>query len=192
MSDASKAQEALLRGETARREKRLDDAAADFGEAVAAFRTLNDPPRLAHALSRRAQIARDVKDWPLALRLQEEAVSLIRELEDRSALPNAVRHLADILQDSGQPQAAAPLYAEMMALYRAAPDTSPLEMANAARSLACNVEALGDRAGAVARWQDVRRQYDALDEVFRDSYGLAENPGVIEADRRLAALAAGA
>jgi hypothetical protein len=184
----SKAEDALRRGETARREKRLADAATAFGDAVACFRDTDDRARLAHALGRQAQVARDVKDWPLALRLQEEAVTLTRA-SGSSLLPHVIRHLADILHASGQPTAAAPLYAEMMELYQNAPDTPPLEMANAARSVACNLEAIGDRVAALTLWRDVRDRYEALDEVFRNAYGLSENPGVIEADRRLAALA---
>jgi tetratricopeptide (TPR) repeat protein len=188
MADRSDAEEALLHGETARREKRSADAADAFADAVACFRRLADPARLAHALSRQAQIARDVKDLPVALRLQEEAVTLTRGLGVDSSLPRAIRHLADILRESGQPSAAAPLYVEMMELYESAPDTPPLEIANAARSVACNVEALGDRASALTLWQRVRDRYEALDDVFRNAYGLNENPGVMEADRRLAAL----
>lgn len=77
----------------------------------------------------------------------------------------------------------------MMEIYGAAPETPPLELANAMRSLACNSEALGDRMAARRLWLDVRRRYVALDDLFHDIYGLAENPGVIEADGRLANLA---
>jgi len=37
-------------------------------------------------------------------------------------------------------------------------------------------------------WRGVRDRHESLDDVFRNAYGLNENPGVIEADRRLAAL----
>jgi len=99
-----------------------------------------------------------------------------------------IRHLADILQESRRPSAAAPLYVEMMEFYQNAPDRPPLKLANAARSVACNAEALGDRESALMLWRDVRDRYESLDDVFRNAYGLNENPGVIEADRRLAAL----
>jgi tetratricopeptide (TPR) repeat protein len=188
MADRSDAEEALLRGETARREKRSADAADAFADAVACFRRVADPARLAHALTRQAQIARDVKDFSLALRLQEEAVTLARGLGADSFLARVIRHLADILQESGRASAAVPLYVEMMELYERAPDTPALEMANAARSVACNMEALGDQASAVALWRGVRCRYEALDDVFRNAYGMNENPGVMEADRRLAAL----
>jgi len=188
MGDGAKADEALLRGEAARREKRLAEAATAFANAVDGFREVGDPARLAYALSRQAQVAADVKDWPLALRLQEEAVLLTRGLGVTSSLPHVIRHLADFLQASGRPAAAEPLYVEMMDLYQGAPDTPSLELANAARSVACNREELGDRAAALLLWRGVRDRYEALDEVFRKTYGLNENPGVIEADRRLAAL----
>lgn len=181
-------EEALVAGEAARREKRAADAVRAFAQAIICFRQARDEPRLAYALSRQAQAARDAKDLRTALKLQDEAVSLAR----RSALPSLphlIRHLADILQEYGDPAAAAPLYAEMMELYGAAPETPPLELANAIRSLACNSEALGDRMAARRLWLDVRRRYAALDDLFHDVYGLTENPGVGEAVRRLANLA---
>lgn len=181
-------EEALVAGEAARREKRAADAVQAFAQAIACFRQARDEPRLAHALSRQAQVARDAEDLRTALKLQNEAVSLARRSAP-SSLARLVRHLADILQQGGDPAAAAPLYAEMMELYGAAPETPPLELANAIRGLACNSEALGDRMAARRLWLDVRRRYLALDELFHDTYGLAENPGVIEADGRLANLA---
>lgn len=54
--------------------------------------------------------------------------------------------------------------------------------------MACNSPTLGDKAAPIHYWQSAREQYQALGTVFRGSYGLNENPGVIEADRRLVAL----
>lgn len=188
MSHDAEAEESLLRGEAARRERRLADAAAAFSEAVEAFRSSGDRERLAHAISRQAQIARDAQDMVLALRFQQEALTLARDFAGQAVLAHYLRHLADILQQMGQPAAAAPLYREMMELYDGAPDSPSLEIANAARSIASNTEALGDRAAALTLWREVKSRYEALDDLFRDAYGLDENPGVAEADRRIAGL----
>lgn len=181
-------EDALIVGETARHEKRLREAAQAFARATEYFRAVGDEPRLVHALSREAQIARDTKDLKQARRLQEASVNLARQAALSSPLPHLIRHLADILQEDGDPSAAAPLYEEMMTLYHASGDASPLELANATRSIACNSQALGDTAAAIRHWRSAREQYQALGDVFRDAYGLAENPGVLEADRRLADL----
>jgi hypothetical protein len=188
MDPIAEAEDALRRGETARRDKRLADADDAFAHAVALLREADDPARLANALSRQAQVAMDLHDYRNARTSQDEAVALTRRAGGSSSLPHSIRHLADILRAGGEPAAAAPLYAEMMALYEGAPNTPPLEMANAVRSCACNAQALGDRVAALALWRDARARYEALDEVFRDIYGLKDNPGVAEADRRLAAL----
>lgn len=179
---------ALHLGETARREGRLADASVAFEGAVACFRAAGDKAKLAHALSREAQIARDTKQLDKARGLQDEAVSIARETASPS-LPHLIRHLADILQDDGDAAGAAPLYDEVLALYRTSTDVPPLELANTIRSVACNAQALGDRATAIRHWRSAREQYEALDPLFRQTYGLEENPGVAEADRRLAALA---
>ncbi len=184
----AKADDALLRGETARREARLTEAAAAFAEAAALFRKADRPSQLAHALTRQAQIARDALQFNQARRFQEQALALARRHGDLAALPHMVRHMADILVDCEAHEAAGALYTEMMDLYRRAPDTPPLELANALRSLACHTEAVGNRREAAALWRDVRRRYADLGGVFHDTYGLATNAGVEEADQRLRAL----
>ena len=181
----SKADEALQRGEAARREARLADAAAAFAEAAKLFGEADSPSQFAHALTRQAQVARDALRFNQARRFQEQALALTRRHGDAAALPPMVRQMADILLDCDDPEAAGALYAEMMDLYRKAPDTPPLELTNALRSLACHSEAVGNRREAAALWRDVRRRYADLDPVFRGEYGLAVNPGVEEADRRL-------
>ena len=122
--------------------------------------------------------------------MQEEAVNLARRTGS-SSLPHLIRHLADILREDGDARDAAPLYEEAMSRYLAATDIPPLELANATRGMACNAQALGDRDAAIRHWRSAREQYRALDDVFRHSYGQSDNPGVIEADRRLAALGRG-
>jgi tetratricopeptide (TPR) repeat protein len=125
-----------------------------------------------------------------ALGHQEAAVAIYRSIDDRRRLPNAVRHLADILQDMGRHREAAPFYTEMQALYAAAQDIPPLEIANAMRSVALHAEHMGDLLKSQRLWLEVRERYAALNDVFFDLTGQTANPGVIESDRRLAALAA--
>jgi len=49
-------------------------------------------------------------------------------------------------------------------------------------------EMRGDKDKARSAWQDARSRYGALDALFLSLTGRHENPGVAEADRRLAAL----
>lgn len=188
MDSPGDASDALARGETARRERRLDDATRDFSAAIAIFRTAGQAESLAHALTRRAQIARDARDFDKALRDQDEALDIFRMLGDPLALAKAVRHFADILQDAGRHEEAAPYFDEMLAIYRAHAETPALEYANAIRSVALHAEHRGLAAEARLLWTEARARYNALDDVFLELTGKPENPGVREADRRLAIL----
>ena len=76
----------------------------------------------------------------------------------------------------------------MLALYRQARDAPPLDVANALRSAAVHAEAIGDGDSAEAFWLQARQRYAALDDVFEKLTGQPGNPGVEEADRRIAAL----
>ena len=143
MASLNDGERALLDGETARREKRHVEALRAFGRAADYFRAARDKERLAHALSREAQIARDLKNYDDGYRVQNEAVDLSRETGSAS-LPHRIRHLADILREKGDAHAAAPLYEEVLALYRMSTEVSPLELANTTRSIASNSQALGD------------------------------------------------
>lgn len=77
----------------------------------------------------------------------------------------------------------------MLDLYRSLPDVAPLEMANATRSVAVHAEHMRDSAEAKRLWLEVRERYAALDTFFHELTGVAANPGVLEADRHLAAIA---
>jgi hypothetical protein len=76
----------------------------------------------------------------------------------------------------------------MLDLYRSSETTPPLEMANALRSAALYAERRGDAAEARKLWVEARSYYQQLDERFALLRGLPGNPGVIEADRHIAAL----
>ena len=76
----------------------------------------------------------------------------------------------------------------MLDLYRSSETTPPLEMANALRSAALHAERGNDATEARKLWIEARSYYQQLDERFALLRGLPGNPGVIEADKHLAAL----
>lgn len=187
MNDSQWAAKKLQDGETARREKRLPDARADFA-AAAAWYAAHGPDQLhAHALTRQAQIERDLSNYDAAIAFQQAALHLQRNIGPKG-LAQVVRHLADILDDAGRHRDAAPYYAEMESLYRSTPTIPPLEMANAVRSLAVHADHVGDKMKARQLWTEARERYSNLDQLFLELTGERRNPGVEEADRRLALL----
>ncbi len=137
---------------------------------------MNDAAR---ELRRAAQRARDAGRTDEALELQREAVALLREDgEDRAALAHALRHVGDILREAGRAAEADESTVEMLALYRALPDAPALDIANAIRSAALQAEAMGRPDADL--WREARERYDDT--------GIG--PGVAEAERHIAALAA--
>jgi tetratricopeptide (TPR) repeat protein len=181
--------QALERGALARREKRHDDARAAFAEAADSARRSRVLKDLATALAQQAQIERDVGFLDKALAFQLEALAIARGLNEPQSLAHTLRHAGDILQAAKRHADADPYYREMLDLYRAAPDTAPLEMANAVRSVALHAQHRGQKREARLLWQEARERYAALDALFL-SLGIPDNPGVKEADKRLAALEA--
>ncbi|MCW3834964.1 hypothetical protein ACFQ1E_02115 [Sphingomonas canadensis] len=135
-----------------------------------------DDGRTLHA---RAQQARREGRAADALALQQEAADAFASAGDAGRQAHARRHLADLLADGGDPAAAAPLYAEVLAFY--ALSGPALDAANAYRAGACNAERMGDADAARRLWAEVRDRYAAL----------GVNPGVAEAETRLAALTQG-
>jgi tetratricopeptide (TPR) repeat protein len=182
--------QALERGSVARREKHLDEARAAFAEAARYARAAGVHADLAAALTRQAQIERDLGLFDKALSYQLEALAIARNLNTPQTLAHVLRHAGDILQAAGRHAEADPYYREMLALYRATLDTPPLDIANAIRSVAIHAQNLRETDEARRLWQEARERYAALDDVFLSLTGKAENPGVKEADRRLAALGA--
>ncbi len=131
------------------------------------------------ALRRQSQAARDAGRTDEAVALQQQAVDLLRDDDDPARLAHALRHVGDILREAGRADEAAPWIIEMLTLYRTLPDAPALDMANAIRSAALQAEADGRPDPAL--WHEARERYDAV--------GIG--PGVAEADRHIAALAAG-
>ena len=181
--------DALERGEQARRDKRPADARTAFAEASDVFRQRGAWSELAHSLTRQAQIERDTGAFDKAVAFQDEALTIARDLNDLKNLAHVVRHMGDILQSAGRHNDADPHYREMLALYQSLSDVAPLEFANAVRSVAMHEQNLGNVSEARRLWSEARDLYAGLDSVFLAMTGSATNPGVAEADRRLAALA---
>lgn len=187
MNDSQSAASKLESGENARREKRLPDARADFA-AAADWYAVHGPAQMqVHALTRQAQIERDLSNYDAAVDFQESALRLQRTIGP-DGLPHVLRHLADIMDDAGRYREASPYYAEMERIYRNSSATPPLEMANAIRSLAVHAEHVGDKEKAQQLWTEARDRYSKLDHQFLQLTGQPRNPGVEEAERRLALL----
>ena len=149
---------------------------------------MTDQRQSAAAYAQAAQTSRNAGDFHDALIQQRRAVALLRDVGDEAALAHAIRHVADILVAAGRaPEAAEPI-TEMLILYRGRADAPPLDIANALRSAAVHAEAIGDNETARAFWIQARERYAALDALFEQLTGSPGNPGVAEADARLAAL----
>jgi tetratricopeptide (TPR) repeat protein len=149
---------------------------------------MSDRRQQAESYAAAAQQSRDAGDFYDALLQQRRAVTLLRDLGDRAALAHAIRHLADILVADGHAEEAAESITEMLTLYRTTPDAQPLDIANALRSAAVHAEALGDNETARAFWIQARDRYAALDDVFERLTGQPGNPGVAEANAKIASL----
>jgi tetratricopeptide (TPR) repeat protein len=181
------AKAAIARGNDARFSN-PSEARVAFAEAAAIYRAQKCDADLARALSRQARIERDARNYDQAIAFQAEALALERKVGDKQSLAQTLRHLADVLGDAGRHNDADLYYREMLALYRALPDMTPLDMANAVRSAAEHERHMGRNDEARRLWQEARERYAALDAVFLEITGKNDNPGVREADRRLALL----
>jgi ankyrin repeat protein len=152
---------------------RPDEARTLFAEAAKKSRASGAKRELVDAMKGIAQIDRDLGRRPEALPFYEEAVAVCREIADPLLLAHTLRHLGDLRHEDGRDDLAEPLYDEALALYRTS-DASPLDLANAIRSLALvrNTDAL---------WEEAFHLYVATNVT----------PGVVETALRLAKLANG-
>lgn len=180
MIEASRGYQLLDQGEDRRREGQPDAARRCFAEAINSFHLDRDLSGEARALTRQAQMARDAGDLAWAQHDQQAAIALLRQAGDGHALAHALRHAGDIFLEAGEADRAAAALAEAFLLYEASPDASPLEIANAVRSVALLAEALHQPDQARLMWQDARNRYTQV------PHGAA---GVAEADAHLATLA---
>ncbi len=140
------------------------------------------------ALLHTAKAARDAGDLAAAIDHQSVAIERLRAGTNPLALAHALRHRADMLIDAGRADEAEPDCAQALWFYAQVPEAPPLDIANAVRCAACQAEAVGDVAGAIALWRDARTRYAKLSDVFEAMTGSPANPGVAEATMRIEAL----
>ena len=140
------------------------------------------------ALLQTARAAREAGDLAAAIDHQSVAIEMLRAGTNPLALAHALRHRADMLIAAGRAVEAEPDCAQALWFYAQVPEAPPLDIANAVRCAACQAEAVGDVAGAVALWRDARTRYARLSDVFEAMTGSPANPGVAEATIRIEAL----
>ncbi|HEX9160806.1 MAG TPA: ankyrin repeat domain-containing protein [Thermoanaerobaculia bacterium] len=109
-------------------------------------------------LKQRAEQARREGRFDEAKRDYTDAVEICRGLSDRLLLAHTVRHLGDVEVQLGRPDAAEPLFVEALAIYRSE-QTTPLELANAIRSLALLKHSAGAVADATRLWEEAHALY---------------------------------
>ncbi|OYY71180.1 hypothetical protein [Sphingomonas sp. 28-63-12] len=135
-----------------------------------------------------ARAARAAGNLPSAITQQSAAIELLRAGTNPLALAHALRHRADMLIGASRAAEAEPDCAQALWFYAQVPEAPPLDIANAVRCAACQAEAVGDTAGAIALWRDARTRYARLTDLFTTMTGSPANPGVAEATMRIEAL----
>lgn len=126
----------------------------------------------AQELRKRGEAARP-RDGTIARQCYEESVALLRQLDRPLMLAHTVRHLGDVYCESGLRELAESCYDEALTLYRNQPDRSPLDLANAIRSL------------AVLRSEQARTLWEEAREIYA---ALGIDAGIKEATDRIMAL----
>jgi tetratricopeptide (TPR) repeat protein len=168
--DSDPIHELLLRGRRARFSD-PEEARVLFAEAAEKSRESGARRELVEALKGIAQIERDLGRRAAAIPFYEEAIAVCREIADPLLLAHTIRHLGDLHHDEGRDDLAEPQYDEAISLYRTS-DVSPLDLANALRSLAV----IND---SEALWEEAFHLYVATNVP----------PGIAETALRLANLA---
>ncbi|MGI8745589.1 MAG: tetratricopeptide repeat protein [Bryobacteraceae bacterium] len=135
-----------------------------------------DRVELAQALRELGETERKLKNGTAARQHYEEAVAIYRGTGETLRLAHTVRHLGDVYYAEGRLDLAEPCFTEALDLYRNAAATSPLDLANAIRSLAVLKSGVGDAGQARPPWEEARDLYAAV--------GVKE--GVAESSARLA------
>ena len=172
-------EDAMERAMKAQQERRLADARSAWATVVEFERKHDSKSHLARALRLLGEVERKLHDGSAARLHYEEAVSVYRQLSDPRALAHTIRHLGDVYHDSGLSEMALPCYREALEIYRALPEVSPLDLANAIRSMAVLKGELRERDEARALWEEARGLYTSA----------GVQAGVEESNRRLARLA---
>ena len=168
----------LLRAVEAKQQGRLGEASQHVLRAISLLREKPPGIELAKALRLLAELERKLHDKAAALQHYQEAVILCRSHGDPLMLAHTVRHLGDVYQDAAQPELAEPCYREALELYRTHRDTTPLDLANAIRSMAVLKAAVGEIEQARSLWQQARDLYSQVNV----------SEGVAEASVRIAQL----
>ena len=168
----------LRRAYLARRENRLNDGKAAFTAAVDASRIAGERRLLALAVAGLGHIESDLGNTDAAVRNFAEATDILRSFEEPGALAHTVRHLGDIHRRRSEFTEAAACYEEALGIYRRDARTSPLDLANAVRGYALLKGTLGERAQAVALWEEAGALYATV----------GVDPGVTESKARIAKL----
>jgi tetratricopeptide (TPR) repeat protein len=108
-------------GYRARSEGRLEEALSLYERAAAAFRTADDPLRLAHTVRHVGDIHRQAGRPELAEPLHREALAIYRRQPNppRLDLANAIRPLAILEERAGRMEEARRLWTEARDLYAA-------------------------------------------------------------------------
>ena len=172
-------EQAVQRAFEAQKERRYDDAKREWTTVAETSRQQDDIPELAWATRWLGEIERKLHNHAAARMHYEEAVKLYRGLPDPLVFAHTIRHLGDVYHESHLPQLAEPCYREAIAIYRAHPEASPLDVANAIRSMAVLKGELGEREEARKLWEEVHQLYLAV----------GVEAGIAESSARLAGLA---
>jgi len=162
----------------AKREGRFREARLALTEAVTLLRQEEAGASLPQALRLLGEVERKLRDSSSARMHYEEALAIYRQSEEALALAHTVRHLGDILHEAGDNAAAECCYDEALAIYRDHSEASPLDVANAVRSMAVLKAESGNATEARKLWEEARSLYEMLN--------IAE--GVRESSARLAQL----
>jgi tetratricopeptide (TPR) repeat protein len=188
---ASTLESLLEQGYQARREHRLADAKRTYEEAVELSRQSNHPADLAIALKGLGQIERDLQEIEASLQHYQESAGLYRTLDNPLALAHTVRHVGDILRGSNQLAAAKPCYEEALGIYRSHRETNTLDLANTLRGFALLQSSLGQKAEAIALWQEAGDLYNQVWQEPGSPYKESDlAPGIAESQRQIALLSA--
>jgi tetratricopeptide (TPR) repeat protein len=170
----------LERASIAKKERRLEDAATLFREALAECAASDSQALRATLYEELAYVERNLRDLETSQRHYRQASEIYSSLGNPLKTAHTVRHAADILREQTKPEQAAPLYAESLEIYRRHKETPPLDLANAIRGFALVKEQTGDRKEALSLWREARDLYELT--------GI--EAGVSESDRRIGLLSA--
>ena len=151
----------IEKARAARRNDRLDEARHAAWQALETAKANADGPGISSAQTMLGQVARDCGNAGEAISLYTAAAEGFRQRHATRSLAHALRHIGDIHLDLQELDRAEPLYEEALQLYRTLKDLSPLELANAIRSVALLKSQQNERDSAIDLWREARSLYEA-------------------------------